>query len=474
MTSRMPEAEPVVTRAGELRERFEDLVSYLEGIESGRAQGLPEFMEVEGRVRGFARTIECAADARALAAYEFEDERVEVGGKVYQKMNQPTEATYYGQAGPFEVTHDLYRLTGVHNGPTIVPMELRAGVVEGLATPAAADACCWLAQMVPSREAEVTTQRFGLLGLSRSSLERLPKAVGQRWDVRRLEAEDHLTATLEIPAEATAVAAGVDRFAVAMEEPKERGPGRPRKDAPKRPVEVNHRMAYGASLTFIDSAGKPLGTTRYARMAGEGARASITGSVAGDLHALLTERPELKLATLGDGAKEVQDILDDATRGLAVDGQGVDFWHTVEKLGAAVAAAGRPVAEKVDAWCDRLLEDDHAIERIGNELRTWALNYEDVPQPLHAAITYIDNHADRMRYASLRRAGLPIGSGHTEATGKTIYSTRMKRPGARWKRPTGQAIADLRALATSTRWDDGMNFLLATYRGQIKKASAAA
>ena len=64
-------------------------------------------------------------------------------------------------------------------------------------------------------------------------------------------------------------------------------------------------------------------------------------------------------------------------------------------------------------------------------------------------------------------AGLPIGSGYVEATCKTLVATRMKRSGARWKPRGGQAIMHMRSLAMSTRWEEGMDFLLGTYVAQV-------
>ena len=123
-------------------------------------------------------------------------------------------------------------------------------------------------------------------------------------------------------------------------------------------------------------------------------------------------------------------MLDRVTRGVEVRARMIDFWHLMEKLAAAIAATGRQVKPKLASWRSKLKRDDKAIERIEVELRTWDLESESTPQALHDALTYIGNHRERMRYASARAEGLPIGSGHVEATCKTIVSTRMKRSGA--------------------------------------------
>ncbi len=55
---------------------------------------------------------------------------VEVGDKLYRRMEQASSATYDGRWGPHRVAEALYREVGVHNGPTIKPIELRVGIIE--------------------------------------------------------------------------------------------------------------------------------------------------------------------------------------------------------------------------------------------------------------------------------------------------------------------------------------------------------
>jgi hypothetical protein len=328
----------------------------------------------------------------------------------------------------------------VRNGPTSDTVSVRAGCVADGWLPEAAAAMAYLLGRGTSREAEETARTLGVLPYSRPSFERVGHEVGALYGRGRERVEAALAQALTLPEGCTALSVSLDRVALPMEEPRLRPVGRPKKGAPRRPVSVVFRMAYVGCLTFHDAQGDALDALRYGRMPHSGPE-GLASRLALDVQALLQQHPSLPVVVLTDGAPELHALLDTAltqhapaaTRPVRL----VDFWHLLEKLAAAApllaGQAGAPAL--LDKWKLSLLNTPGAVWKLVTELTTSGKRDVNVGdgRPVHEALTYLENHGERMHYAEARAAGLPIGSGNVEATCKSLVALRMKRPGSRWK-----------------------------------------
>jgi len=429
-------------------------------------------VDAEGAIVAATDALATAGLAEVLRAHEPTAEVVEVGGQQFRRMKAASPGTYFGLRGSMKIERHLYRQVGVRNGPTIVPLELNAGLVDGLWTPLAAAAAGHLLQDEPSRDAVQTCRALRVLPYSRSSLERGGEGLGRRWEEIRSDAEDQLATVFEVPQHATAVSVSVDRVSIPMEEPllDDNGAVVVNDDGKER-IRVAHRMAYCGIWTLHDADGEPLHSVRYGRMPADG-HDPIEEMLWGDIEALMLARPTLNLVGLADGAPEMQYMLD-RTVGAFDDVEiAIDFWHVVEKVSDAVKATGHDTAEWLPRFRQWLREKDNGPEHVLIVLRSWEVEWKGTPpEALSAAVTYLERNADRMRYKRLRDQGLPIGSGHVEATCKTLVSTRMKRCGARWKTSGGQAVLSLRALAKSSRWNNAMAILLPTWLTPVREVA---
>ncbi len=81
--------------------------------------------------------VEIATNGEILAATRPEADRVVVIGVVTERMKVEATGNYAGLHGIIDVERYLYREEGVRSGPTIDPIALRCGLVEGRMTPAA-------------------------------------------------------------------------------------------------------------------------------------------------------------------------------------------------------------------------------------------------------------------------------------------------------------------------------------------------
>lgn len=418
-----------------------------------------DFGPLEDESAEHASAFERALIEGLLRAVAVDAEKICVDGESYARAVEGM-GEYHSLAGTVKVPRWLYRKTTERNGPTFDPVAARAGALEGGWLRSTAEAIARHLQEMPTRPAQALCETMKRLPYSRTSFEHVGHLVGERVVAALPDVEDGAGQMLidALDERVKSVSFAVDRVAIPMEESKPRPVGRPKKGAPKKPVDRVFRMAYCAVVTLHDDKGEALHSQRYGRMPSDDANEMMLG-MGEDLSALLQARPDLQIAALADGAPEMWTLIDVAAGIIEADHgrkphKHVDFWHLVEKLAPAfVAIHGEEEGKRVLArWRTRLLNHHGAANQIRHELIASGHSTNRPGNPVHEAITYLTNHADRFDYAAARASGLPIGSGGVEATCKTIVSVRMKRSGARWKDDTGRHVLLLRVLAQSDAW----------------------
>lgn len=440
-----------------------------------------DYAEVERAILDDMGRTEREAHRSVLQSLDIDVPTVVIGGVRYNRVGR-CEAPYHTMAGSVSIERSLYRQSGQRGGQpggrVVDPVSLRAGVVGDGWLPQTARAMAHTVQQSTSREAKATADEYGRFPYARNSFERVAHLVGALAVADHEDIEDALIDAFEMPEEARSVSVSLDRVSVPMEEPRPRPVGRPKKDAPKNPVARNYRMAYCGTVTLHDDTGKALHTIRYGSMP-QGDVIGLRDRLVDDTATLLSKQPDLKLQLLCDGAPEMWNLLE---AGFTLEKfqtqlyQLVDYRHLIEKLAPAATALDAVTGGgTLPRWKMSLFNRASAANDILDEL-TDSDKDEGVgdDNPVHAAITYLENHSvgeDRMNYARARRLRLPIGSGNVEATCKSLFEVRMKRCGSRWKEETGQHIVQLRALALSDRWGPAIELTLRPLRKAVRAAA---
>jgi hypothetical protein len=392
-------------------------------------------------------------------------ERVELGGETYRRHQEGT-GVYHSLVGGLDVQRWTYRLEGVRNGPTICPLELEAGLVFG-ATPAFAKNVAHGFAEHDMRTHLTALQLAGRQPPSRSTLERIAAALGTDVAAAQVGVEKKVRRMEPLPEGATAISVGVDRTSVAMREPvaPERVTTRskrkkPYKRTPPDPYEVAFRMAYVGTVSVVDGEGKALAVRRYAVPAEDDASEMI-GRMMADVLAMKRREATLTVGVVQDGAPEMWNLARAGLRELQVAGviahwrEGIDRMHLLEHLGKALALTDRTEQERhalLAQWSEAFDEHDDAIEAVEATLRLDVSSLQGkAREDLEAELTYLRNNKDRMRYVTLRLAGLPVGSGVTESAAKTVIGLRSKRGGQQWGDNLRGVLA-LRGIVKSERF----------------------
>ena len=422
-----------------------------------------------------------------------EDEVDEEDGK-YARLGQPSSGTYFGRWGPHAIEEPLYRKVGVHNGPTIKPIERRAGIIEHM-TPDMACMVGALGACHSSREVERTLWRTGHVPPGRAFLEKRGSNLAQGIADDVAACEEAARASETIPAEVASVSCGLDRMSVRTSEPRspESGPARLRQEpyerTPPEPKEFHYRKAWVGSMSLYDREGKELRTLRYGAEAVADPNA-LADRVAADVATVIRLRPHLPVHCVQDAAPELRAMPEALTRALpqsAAVVELVDFEHLCGDYLDEVVHACEPEGDPHDmkGWYrSELLHDDGAIDRIWRKLRDLAKTLPGTRTKARTkvadALRYIRHRKAKMRYASHHAANLPVGSGATEGTCWQMQ-LRVKRPGQSWgtaEQPDGDrrapglhGIMTTHGLVESERWDAMWPSHAAKYRMELPIAA---
>ena len=406
-------------------------------------------------------------------------EQVEVDGRCYRRLEQPSSATYHGRWGDHHIDEALYRQVGMHNGPTIKPIELRAGIVKQM-TPDMARIVGELGAEAGSRSVARTLRIVGLAPPSRAFIAKRTTDMGDEiaGDIERLEQAARDVDVL--PADVGSVSCGIDRMAVRMSEPADAAAARPAtrtepyERTPPPAKDHHYRMAWVGSMSIYDRKGDELRTWRYAAEASADV-AAIASRVAKDVAWIVSTHRAVPIHCVQDGAPELRALPDALTRLLpstTVPVVLVDFEHLMGYLNDVVDAC-EPEDDPRDwkGWYrDALLRDDNAIDTIWRKLRRLAANLPGrgtaARRAVAAALSYIRHRKTRMRYATHYAGNLPIGSGATESTCWQMQQ-RVKLPGQAWEVGLAGVLA-MRGLALSDRWTAAWQPYAAKHRKKVR------
>ena len=264
-----------------------------------------------------------------LARFALDVPAIEVEGERCHRVLR-CETTYASAAGPVRVERSLYRHPqGDH---AVCPLELRAGIIEGSWTPLAAKQATWVVAHLTPKEGEELFDLLGNMTPSKSTLDRLPKALQGHWEAQRPRFEATLRHQAAIPPEAVAMAVSLDGVMAPMKDGArhaKRQQARAKGQSPSGPM--GYQEVGCATVSYYDRHGDRLCTRRMARMP-EGNKATLQSPLTAEVRKALIQRPDVRVVTVADGAADNWRYLGE----MRPCGEEVlDVSHAAAHLGAA-------------------------------------------------------------------------------------------------------------------------------------------
>ena len=388
------------------------------------------FYAGEVQVRDLLKVIGQELTAQLLRSKDIETPTLEREGKTYYRK-AATPGHYQTLYGEVAVSRHCYQSSA--GGATLCPLERTCQLRFGSATPLLAEVVSFkLASQTASEVAQDLAKSQGI-ALSVTYLHRLAQQVGQ------LAVDKHAPwhlQTTAAPAAVALIATGVDGTTMPV-------------------VNEAYKEAMCGTIALYNQAGERL-QTEYLGTMPEAGKATFAQQFTTRVAWVKARYPDALQVCLGDGAQWNWEFFathyPDAVWVL-------DFYHAATHLHAAAEAifGPGPQAEEYDErWRTTLRDEEGGVVSLLRSLlyyRNRTHLSASAQRILDTELHYFRQHTELMQYADFRAAGLPIGSGVTEAGCKELVKARFCRSGMRWKRPSGAPILRLRAIKLSQQWD---------------------
>jgi hypothetical protein len=348
-----------------------------------------------------------------LARFDLDVPAIEVDGERYHRVLR-WATTYTSAVGPVRVERSLYR--SAQGGQALCPLELRDGIIEGSWTSLAAQQATWVVAHLTPKEGEELFALLGNMTPSKSTLDRLPKALSVHWEAQRPHFEATLRHQEAVPDEAVAMAVSLDGVMAPMKDG-ERHAKRQRAlaqgQSPSGPA--GYQEVGCVTISYYDRHGERLCTRRMARLP-EPHKATLKSQLTAEVIGALLQRPDLRVVKVADGTPDNWSYPGET---LPFGVEVLDFYHATEQLGTALRTAygegTRLYQARGEALRTVLRDDPQGVDKVIGALERLRTRYPR-RQAIHKALAYFREHRHRMRYADLQARHLPIGSGVVEVS----------------------------------------------------------
>jgi hypothetical protein len=377
----------------------------------------------------------------------------------YTRLREKTPQNAWTLFGQIRLWRVGYRPTDKSGDPTLFPLALGLGLVQG-ASPALAERAAHL---------------LGATGMTQGqTLQRLRQDHGVGWGVKKLrqvtDAVSQALAAQRHDAQVQQVLEWLRQASAAT------GKHKPVLSVGRDGITLGLRIKCGTvfevattgTVTVLDRRGRRLGTVYLAYTPEPG-----QGTMSQELTRLLRdvlqrwEGPLPRLAYVTDAGDNETTYYDKVLSRMQHPRTGanlewvrvVDYYHASTRVWTlAELLFGK--GQRASSWA--------------RKMQKWLLKPGGVNRVLHSAATfraqsglrgrkgaefgrayrYLRERMQYMAYAAYRRLGVPLGSGVTEAGCKTVYTQRLKLSGMRWKKAGAQTILNLRVHQLSGTWNE--------------------